>query len=114
MGFNYVWKPGSDGDLEKIFSGQVVCDVPKHKERIDFLKIMALTAVGEEVKASGADQATALLDFASKHIKDVKLTRLEDGYGFQSLDELQADADGFSVLVQIGSKLSQGIRLGKN
>lgn len=115
MAFNYVWKPTEENGLDKIFTGHVVAAIPKHKDRIEFVKRLALIAKGEEVTSvSGMEQTEEFLQFAEKQITEVKLTRVEDGYLFQSVDELNSDSDGFQVLTQVGMKLSQGVRLGKN
>lgn len=113
--FNYVWKPTEETGLDKTFTGHVVASIPKHKDRIEFVKRLTLASKeAEMVSVSGMEQTELLLGLAEKQITEVKLTRIDDGYVFQSVDELNSDADGFQVLTQVGMKLSQGVRLGKN
>lgn len=137
MAFYFEWKP-SERQLPEIdsngvaiknedgshktysvpprFDGMVKVRIPSNAERIKFMKSTALIANqdGQVIETKGIDQTIAFAEFAKSHIEKVELKRLEDGYEFKTLEELDFDVDGLEVLTDIGVKLSQGIRLGKN
>lgn len=110
----------ADGSIEMynrppVFSGVVKVKIPKHQERIRFLKTLNLSvnSDGEVVKRDNFDMGDKIIEFALKHIESVDLTRAEDQAKFDSVELLEYDSDGAEVLAEIGSQLMSGIKLAK-
>jgi hypothetical protein len=104
--------------LEKkqaIFEGKVKVKIPKHSERMGFLKSMSLNVneKGEVEKASNLDMSEKIFEYAISHVEDVNLTRKSDGLKFTK-EMLEYDQDGAEVLASIGNQLIQGVRLSKS
>ena len=99
-----------------LFSGEVLLMIPKNSERMSLLKdlSLAIDTKGEISKAEAMDRGEQMVSFALKHIKEVNLVRIEDGYKFDKTEMLEYDADGSAILNQIASTLANGVRLGKS
>lgn len=99
-----------------LFTGDVLLEIPKNSERLAYIKGLSLSigSDGTLNKSEAIDRADSMMSFALKYIKEVNLVRLEDGFVFNKPDMLEYDSDGSQLLVQIASKLANGIKLGKN
>lgn len=102
-------------EKEPVMTGVVKIKIPKHAERIKYVKSLNTKIVdGELHNEDGLGGAEKMLDFAKQQIESVDLVRKEDGYIFNSIDLLDHDADGAEILTDIAKLLIEGVRLGKN
>ncbi len=99
-----------------LFSGDVLLAIPKNNERLAYIKSLSLelNSEGKLNKSEAIDRADSMMKFALKHIKEVNLVRIEDSYKFDKAEMLEYDSDASQVLIQIASKLANGIQLGKS
>ena len=98
-----------------LFSGYVRVAIPKHSERMNYLKSLSLSIKdGELTKSEAIDQAEMMIEFAKSKIVEVRLSRIEDGFVFDKVEMLEYDSDGPSILTQVASKLANGVKLGKS
>lgn len=111
----------SDGTIEMydrppVFNGTVKVKIPKHQERMRFLKSLNLkvSSDGEVEKRDSFDMGDKIFDFVIQHIEAVDLVRVEDGTPFKSVEMLEVDSDGAEVLSDIGNALMKGVKLGKS
>lgn len=121
--YYYTWKPKAvefeqDGKVEKIeplFEGEIKIRAPKYTERVGYLKQAVLSTENNElnVTAMNADRIERMVEIAKRHIEEVNIVRIEDGYEFKSVDDLEYDTDGGNLLVQVASSVMEGVRLGK-
>lgn len=99
-----------------VFSGMVKVKIPKHQERVRFVKTLNtnVNSSGELVQSNVMSRAEIMMDFAVKHIESVDLKRIEDGFVINSVEMLEYDKDGAHVLTDIANHLIEGISLGKS
>lgn len=89
------------------FKGIVIFKIPKYTERLEYIK---------ECKI-GKDEdpdAKRMVEIAIERITKVELTRIDDGMEFKTIEDLQYDKDGGSVLSSIANDIMGGVRLGEN
>lgn len=132
MAHIFTWKPAKYKTVEAVenekgevetkevekdspFDGFVDVKMPKYGERLKYSKDCNIGATkdGEIDVANNFDIAINLLEISRKHIGRVSLKRIEDGFEFTSVDQLEYDKEGSEVLSQIGAQILQGFRLGK-
>lgn len=99
-----------------LFSGEILLQIPKNSERMSLLKdlSLAIDSKGEINKSDAINRSEQMVEFALKHIKEVKLVRVEDGFIFDKADMLEYDSDGAAILNQVASVLANGVKLGKS
>lgn len=125
--FTFEWKDKpkekervkEDGEIEVYsdparFNGVVTVKIPKHQDRIRFLKELRTSIKDGEATEANLEMSDKLLDYAKSHIEKVDLKRLDDGFEFNSVEQLEYDIHGADVLGDIASVLIQGVRLSKS
>lgn len=109
-----------DGSFEKkmkepVFSGSITLKVPKHTERIRFAKTLTSKVQnGELIEDKEMTNAEKIFNYVREHVQSVCLVRISDGLAFDSIEMLEHDKDGEDVIGELGNKLIEGVRLGKN
>lgn len=103
-----------DGD--QAFVGKVKVKIPKHGERLQFLKQISLSVSGDGTvdRQHSVDLSEKIIAYAVGHIESVDLTRSSDQMKFSSVEMLEYDVDGLDVLSDIGKMLMDGVRLSKS
>lgn len=102
-------------EKESPFEGTIDIKIPKYSERLQYSKECNISVNDGEIShANHFDAATKLLEIAKKHIGQIKLKRIDDGFEFTSADQMEYDREASEVLSQIGAKILEGFKLGKN
>lgn len=101
---------------EKVFVGKVKVKIPKHSERLQFLKQISLAVSNDGTvdRQHSVDLSEKIIAYAVAHIESVDLTRSKDQMKFGNVDMLEYDVDGLDVLSDIGKMLMDGVRLSKS
>ena len=97
------------------FDGVIKVKPLKHQDRLKLVKEYEgkIGPTGEIEKRSGTETMSMMMEIAVKQIESVDLKRLDDGFHITSVDFLEYDEDGASVLSDIGADILKGVRLGK-
>jgi len=116
MNIEYV--PESCKGESPIFSGSVVLRAPTFDERYSYLEDSGFIMDEEgEVKKSmlkGLSAVRKVVAMSVKHYLKVDMKRISDGYEFKSFEDLSTDDDGHKVLIDVGLKILNGFKAGKN
>jgi len=105
-----------ESTVDNPFSGSVTLKLMSASERLRAYKNVQFRVndVGELVKRDSMEMAPEILDLAEAAIKEMAVKRIEDGYEFTNAAELSVDEIGFKLLVHIGHKILNGVKLGKD
>lgn len=109
--------PDTGGEIPARYSGSVTIAVPDYDERMGLL--IAIEEAGGNVGAGSvkADRYRyyqAIAKQLPKFVIKVELTRVDDGFKFSSLDQLQHDTDlGGGVITFLAMKLVESFAVGK-
>lgn len=109
--------PESGTEIPARYSGSVTFAVPDYDERMSLL--IAIEEAGGSMSrdSSKADRYRyyqAIAKQLPKFVTKVDMTRIEDGFKFESLDQLQHDTDlGGGVITFLAMKLVESFAVGK-
>ena len=96
------------------FEGEVLVRMAKGPDRLQMSKECRVEVVdGKVVKKDNFDAAIKIAEIGRKYIKTIKLTRKEDKFVFDNIDDLEYDKEGMEVITAIGSKVLEGVQVGK-
>lgn len=103
-------------DAPSPIAGTVTVRLLSAKERAALAREMRykVDTSGELVEKVEEEKVEAMLSAAEKAIVSVDLTRKEDNYKYSGLDELGVDEDGTKILIWVGQKVLNGVKLGKD
>ncbi len=113
----FSYKPQLQKDDKPVFSGEVVIQLPRYAERMMLLKSINFKASGDGKVDFAGDQIDSLvrmIGIAEKHVLSVNVTRVEDGYEFKSIEDLEYDKDGSELINEIANVVISGVKMGKH
>ncbi len=113
----FSYQPQLQKDEKLVFEGEVVINLPKYSERLALLKSLNFkTSNDGKVEASSdqIDSMIKMIEIASKHVASVKVRRIDDGYEFNSIDELEYDKEGSELINEIANVIMSGVKMGKH
>lgn len=112
-----TYKPKLMADNKLVFDGTVTVAVPCYYERLELIKKVNFKSNEKgEVENNNhyLDSLIKLAKLTKEFIKSVDLIRVEDGFRYSSVDDLDFDKEGNSLIEEIGHMILNGISLGKN
>lgn len=115
MEFDYKPKL-TDENGTPLFEGFIKIKIPKHKERMAFLKKMSLgqDAAGKVIveNKSAGDITDQMFDLFEKNVLAVDLVHKQTGTAFKSLDAMDPYDFYQTLASEVGVYIAKGVQLG--
>lgn len=106
-------KEVTESEVASQFEGEVKFVIPTYSQRLRYIKETNIGSSDEGLtEIDGIDRLEKMVEIAKKHIKEVNLVRIEDGFKFDSLELLELDRDGGEVLAEVSQSILAGVKLG--
>ncbi len=101
------------------FQGSVTLSIPTFEQRWSYIEDSNLEMneegnIDTKKIAKNIGSLLKLVAAAKKHIVTVDLTKVSTGVKYQSVEDLETDADCDPVLFELGALMINGFRPGKN
>jgi hypothetical protein len=116
--YYYYWEPKQTDGVEAapLFSGRIKLSAPKYQERLAYFKELSKFGdlTSKEMNERGIEKINAMIDIARKHIQEIDLKRIDDGFEIKDLDAMEYDQDCSQLLLQVASSILEGGKLGKS
>ena len=113
-------KKDKDGNMileeaPAVYEGEVKVRGANAPQRMKYMREInvGLDSSGEISDLDSISRTEKLFEIAGKHIEDVNLKRVDDGYEIKSFDELSYDSDCLGLVTSIANKILTGVKLGK-
>lgn len=101
--------------LGEKFKGHVMIKPPLMRERMRYVKECNFKTNQEgsvEISVDNIDVLAKMIELAAPHITKVELEK--DSYKYKSFEELEADSECQSIVMELAGKVFNGFTLGKN